>query len=116
MGVGGGADAAVHTLGFFIGSNADREGLCCVKVDFRNAFNECYREAFLSRLNDDLFTCVQWLYHAAGELCFGKGRILSTARAQQDDPLGPLLFLLVVLQCLNSVGSHHGLNLQLWYL
>ena len=30
--------------------------------------------------------------------------------------MGHLLFSLAVLQFLNSVGSNHGLNLQLWYL
>ena len=35
---------------------------------------------------------------------------------QQGDPLGPLLFSLVVLDVLDSIGQTPGLTLQLWYL
>ena len=46
VGVGGGEEVAVPTLRCFIASNADREDLCCVKVDFCKAFDECQRKAF----------------------------------------------------------------------
>ena len=40
----------------------------------------------------DLVPWVQWCRTSAGELRFGSHRMLSIARVQQRDPLGPLLF------------------------
>ena len=51
-----------------------------------------------------------------GELRFGQHRILSTTVVQQDDPLGSLLFSLVVLQLLDTIGPIDGLFLHVWYL
>ena len=86
--------------------------ICCVKVDFTNAFNECYHTPFLSRLKKELpelFARVQWTYHTAGEVRFGAG-------VQQGDPLGPLLFSFVLLQFLDLHCHSSGLKLQLWHL
>ena len=97
VGIKGGMEAAIHTLRSFITANCDREDFCCVKVDFTNAFNECHRTSFMSRLKKELpelFAWVQWTYHTAGELRFGDSHIRSTAGVQQGDPLGPLLLFL----------------------
>ena len=62
------------------------------------------------------FTWVQWCYCCAGELRFGPNHILSTTGVQQSDPLGPLLFFLVLSDYLSSCSSTDGLLFQLWYL
>ena len=119
VGIKGGLEAAVHTLSGFIESHGDNPDLCCVKIDFSNAFNECQRSTFLRRVQRDfpeIFAWCQWCYHCAGELRFGNISIKSTTGVQQGDPLGPLLFSLVVLDVLDSIGQTPGLTLQLWYL
>ena len=63
----------------------------------------------------ELFPWVQWSYHTAKELRFGNVHILSTAGVQQGDPVGPLLFSLVVSQFLD-LGRNSGPELQLCYL
>ena len=71
-----------------------------------NAFNECRRQSFLSRLYKelpDLFSWTYWSYQCADELWFGSYCILSKAGVQQGDPLGPLLFSLVVLDLLDDI-------------
>ena len=52
--VRGGMEAAIHTMRSYIAANSDREDFYCVKVDFRNAFNECHRVHFLTRLKREL--------------------------------------------------------------
>ncbi len=55
VGVTGGMEAAIHTLrSYIITSNWDSEDLCCVKNDFRNAFNKRHREHFTSHVKVDL--------------------------------------------------------------
>ena len=94
----------------------DKEDLCCVKVDFQNAFNECRCLPFLSHLKKgiaELFPWVQWSYHTfhpSGDFRFENVCILSTAGVQQRDPLGPLLFSLVVSQLLDDFGKNSGPN------
>ena len=72
-----------------------REGFCCFKICL-HGFSACTTQA--------------------GELGFGEHQILSIAGAQQGDPLSRLLFLLVILELLDFVGTISGLHLQLWFL
>ena len=59
---------------------------------------------------------MQWCNSSPGELKFDKHRILSTAGAQQGDPLGPMLFSMVLLEFLDDISNVPGMDMQLWYL
>ncbi|XP_062512057.1 uncharacterized protein LOC134187899 [Corticium candelabrum] len=84
-----------------------------------NAFNNCDRTTFLRRLHrelPELFGWVQWSYHKPAELRFGNRKLTSSTGVQQGDPLGPLLFSLVILDLVDEIGPLNDINLKLWYL
>ena len=105
VGVPGGLEAAVNSLRTIISTAGSHSDLCCLKVDMSNAFNECSRSSFLSRCKSAFPKLSAWVE------C-----ITSTTGVQQADPLGPLLFALVLSDYLSIRASPDGLLYQLWYL
>ena len=119
VGVKGGLEAAIHATRCCLhhyGSNPD---LCLLKLDMRNAFNECDRSIFLEKVKaclPELFGWAQWCYTFPAELRFGRRRILSLSGVQQGDPLGLLLFSLVLTSLFDRIPPTPNVLLSLWYL
>ncbi len=59
--VKGGLEAAVHTVRSFISCHSSGKDLCCLKVDMKNAFNECNTLSFLNRLHKELPDIYPWV-------------------------------------------------------
>ena len=85
----------------------------------KNAFNKCSRSAFFNRIVDDfpeISAWVKWCYCQPAKLRSRSRRILASSGVQQGDPLGPLLFSLVLLQFIDFVKLHDVVKIHLWYL
>ena len=119
MGIKGGLEASVHLTRQLIETHQLEEDMCLLKLDFSNAFNECYRSIFLQQVEShfsELFGWVQWSYGSANQLFFGPHSILSSSGVQQGDPLGPLLFSLVLCSLLDNHPPSMSSIFQSWYL
>ena len=119
VGVRGGLEAAIHACRYTISQLCHKEDLCMLKVDFKNAFNECDRDTFLSHLKlelPELFSWVQWCYSNPPQLRFGQHALHSTSGVQQGDPLGPLLFALTLSELLKIIYIPEDIPMNIWYL
>ena len=93
-----------------------------VKVDMRNAFNLVSRQAILDECAlhfPELLPWATWCYAAHPLLWHPMGHISSEAGVQQGDPLGPLLFALVLQKIINAIDADDDcvhILYQAWYL
>nr|GEW46440.1 hypothetical protein [Tanacetum cinerariifolium] len=77
----------------------DDVGLTMLLVDFKNAFNLVDREVMLQKVRircPSISRWVEFCYSSPTRLYYGEHTILSCQGVQQGDPLGPLLFALVL--------------------
>ena len=87
-----------------------------------NAFNRVSRQAVLDECAlffPELLPWVSWCYDSHSILWHPKGTISSQSGVQQGDPLGPMLFALVLRKLVSSIEADDGcfdLSLNMWYL
>jgi len=114
VGVRGGAEAGAHAARRYWA--AEHEGpRAFLKVDFRNAFNELYRDKMLEEVAAHLphyFHFISSSYSKPSHLFFQDRLILSQRGVQQGDPLGPALFALTIHPVVSSITS----EFNVWYL
>jgi hypothetical protein len=117
----GGAEQVVHSMRLALEANWARPDFMVLKVDFSNAFNSVDRQVMLEQCHQhfpELLPWVQWCYGGQPFLFFGDSFSLnSCVGVQQGDPLGPLLFCLVLHVLVQRISKFcPGLLLHKWYL
>ena len=119
VGVKGGLEAAIHSFRHYLHCHKDNPDLCAIKLDMYNAFNEVDRASFLRQLENHfpgIYPWVRWCYQYPSNLQLGPLAFRCSKGVQQGDPLGPLLFSLVLLDFMNSIDVPPDIFFQLWYL
>ncbi|GKA95149.1 putative reverse transcriptase domain-containing protein, partial [Tanacetum coccineum] len=92
VGVSGGTEAVLHSVNRVLSARHSDGSLAMLTVDFSNAFNLVDRASLLHE------------------------HIWSTTGVQQGDPLGPLLFALVLHPLVHKIRDNFKLLLHAWYL
>lgn len=112
--VRGGAEAIVHSARDFLLS-PDNEDCIMVKLDYSNAFNSIFRAKMIQAVKiqyPKMFAFISQCYSTKSYLCYGNNIILSEEGVQQGDPLGPLLFCIMIQPIITNVQS----KMNEWYL
>jgi len=79
-----------------------------LKIDFKNAFNMIYRDRIISIIADsypEAYLFVSQAYGSPSFLAYGENCIFYQKGVQQGDPLGPLLFSIVIQPLISSLSS-----------
>ncbi|KAL6505584.1 hypothetical protein OROHE_022963 [Orobanche hederae] len=119
VGVSGGAEAILHSANRVLSNRHEDGSMTMLNVDFSNAFNMVDRSALLREVRvrcPSISLWVEFLYGQAARLYLGDGHIMSATGVQQGDPLGPLLFALVLHPLIHRVRDNCNLLLHAWYL
>ena len=114
-----GAERIIHLCRLAMDTDTTNSDIVLCKVDLSNAFNNVSRDAFISLTREhfpELSRWVEWCYVETSSLTYGHRFVPSAEGVQQGDPLGPLLFSLVMLEVTKQIQSYTELLLNLWYL
>ncbi|GJS18306.1 putative reverse transcriptase domain-containing protein [Tanacetum coccineum] len=119
VGVPSGAEAVLHGANRFLNKFHSDGSLAMLTVDFSNAFNLVDRTTLLHEVRTrcpSISLWVDFLYGQSARLYVGDDHIWSTTGVQQGDPLGPLLFALVLHPLVHRIRDCCQLLFHAWYL
>ena len=117
-----GVEKVIHSLRHCMEANWQHGDFVVFKVDMSNAFNLVSRQVVLEECATffpELMPWVSWCYGNHTSLFHPLGRIWSQSGVQQGDPLGPMLFALVLHKLILSIEADDGcidISLEAWYL
>ena len=115
-----GGERIIHRMRAALAQHDGDPDWVTLKVDLRNAFNAVSRARALELVHEhcpDMYAWVAWCYQEHTHLVFHDDVIMSAEGVQQGDPLGPLIFSLVVHELVLLIqGECPELDLHAWYL
>eukprot|EP00731_Ephydatia_muelleri_P019513 Em0012g338a len=117
-----GAEKVIHGVRSCIKEHWIDDNFTVCKVDMSNAFNCVSRQALLEECAvhfPELLPWVGWCYGSQPTLWHSLGQLSSEVGVQQGDPLGPLLFSLVLHKVVSYIAQDREclpLLFNGWYL
>jgi len=115
-----GCERIVHTMRKTLAEQWHDPDFVVLKVDFSNAFNSVSRRVLLEECQQHFPELLPWVYYCYGSvshLFYQDEKIDSCVGVQQGDPLGPLLFCLVLHTVVSKIHAQcPGLNQHSWFL
>ena len=118
----GGAEKIIHGLRSCVDEHWHEVDFAVLKIDLHNAVNRVSRQAVLNACAlhiPELLPWSQWCYGQHPALWHSLGTISSEIGVQQGDPLGPLLFCLVLQQIISAIAEDvdcESLLFHHWYI
>src|SRR6266487_829484 len=118
VGIPSGAEAILHSANMVLSQRHEDGSLAMLTIDFSNAFNMVDRSALLQEVRvrcPYISLWVEFLYGQAARLYLGDDHIMAATGVQQGDPLGPLLFALVLHPLIHKIIDNCKLLFHAWY-
>ncbi|GKD78650.1 hypothetical protein Tco_1341271, partial [Tanacetum coccineum] len=97
--IGGGGEDILYVVNCLLEDRGDDVALSMLLVDFKNSFNWVDREVMLQEVRlccPAISRGVEFCYSSPARLYYGEHTLLSCQGVQHGDPLGPMLFSLVL--------------------
>ena len=95
-----GSEKIIHNLREVLEQHWSKPDFAVIKINMQNAFNFVSRDAVLQQCFmhfPEIYPWTSWCYSQYPKLWHPLGSISSASGVQQGDPLGPLLFALVLI-------------------
>ncbi|GJX53998.1 putative reverse transcriptase domain-containing protein [Tanacetum coccineum] len=112
-------EAVLHRANIFLNKFHSNGSLAMLTVDFSNVFNLVDQTTLIHEVRTrcpSISLWVDFLYGQSARLYVGDDHIWSTTGVQQGDPLGPLLFALVLHPLVHRIRDCCQLLFHAWYL